>query len=60
MVGRLDMDGMKRLAAVQLAHRNPSNRQDAMRYLQRSLGAYDIDPLTLEAGVDSYFAAQHS
>ncbi len=55
MVSRLDMDGMTRVAAAHLARRNPRNRSEALDLLVRSFSAYDVDPLTLEAGVDQYF-----
>ncbi|WP_374764567.1 hypothetical protein [Yunchengibacter salinarum] len=51
----LNDQGLKRVANLLLERHKPQSREDALRYLNRGMGAYDRDGLMLRAHVDAFF-----
>ncbi|WCL53092.1 hypothetical protein [Gimibacter soli] len=56
----IDIEGIRRIAQLELSRRQFGSREEAMTYLHGHLGAYDLEGEAIADGLDAHFAAPAS
>lgn len=55
----INSDGLRRLISLELSRLVPGSREEARRIMHGRVGVYDIDGVTIDAGINSYFATRN-